>query len=44
VKQAIDEFIVNNSNKVVDLGLLTREITIDSDGNQWGGLRLIYVL
>lgn len=44
VKQAIDEFVENNNGKVVDLGLLTREITIDTDGNQWGGLRLVYVL
>ena len=48
VARAIDEFVAAHPGEVVDLGLLTREVTsqVDEAGNrvEWGGLRLIYVL
>lgn len=48
VGRAIDEFVAAHPEEIVDLGLLTREVTVHTDeaGNrvEWGGLRLVYVL
>ncbi len=48
VKRAIDEFVAAHPKEVIDLGLLTREVTSQEDdaGNrvEWGGLRLVYVI
>ncbi|MBN1659278.1 MAG: class I SAM-dependent methyltransferase [Anaerolineae bacterium] len=47
VKRAIDEFVEAHREQVIDLGMLTREVTsqLDDAGNrvEWGGLRLVYV-
>lgn len=47
VKRAIDDFVLAHQDRVVDFGLLTREITTQSDdkGNrvEWGGIRAVYV-
>ncbi|MEJ2212265.1 MAG: class I SAM-dependent methyltransferase [Anaerolineae bacterium] len=48
VARAIDEFVVAHPDAVVDVGLLTREVTsqVDDAGNrvEWCGLRLVYVV
>jgi cephalosporin hydroxylase len=48
VARAIDEFVASHPGEVLDLGLLTREVTsqVDGAGNrvEWGGLRLVRVL
>jgi predicted O-methyltransferase YrrM len=48
VRRAIDDFVIAHREEVVDLGLLTREVTIhvDEDGQEveWGGLRLVYAV
>lgn len=48
VKRAIDEFVAAHPGEVIDLGLLTREVTsqVDDADNrvEWGGLRLAYVI
>ncbi|MCC9075707.1 class I SAM-dependent methyltransferase [Litorilinea aerophila] len=48
VRRAIDDFIDEHSGQVMDLGLLTREITTQqtSEGQkvEWGGLRLLQVI
>lgn len=47
VRRAIDEFVDEHSERIIDFGLLTREITVQaSDDNarvEWGGLRMLYV-
>jgi hypothetical protein len=48
VRQAIDEWIDEHPGRLVDFGLMTREITVQQseDGRrlEWGGLRLVYVV
>lgn len=48
VGRAIDEFVAAHPAQIIDLGLLTREVTVHTDeaGNrvEWGGLRLVYVV
>jgi predicted O-methyltransferase YrrM len=48
VRRAIDDFVMAHGQEVVDLGLLTREVTIhvDEAGGEvkWGGLRLVHVV
>lgn len=47
VKRAIDDFVLAHRDGVVDFGLLTREITTQTDDNgnrvEWGGIRAVYV-
>jgi len=47
VRRAIDEFVDEHSERMIDFGLLTREITVQtSEENarvEWGGLRMLYV-
>lgn len=48
VRRAIDEFVDGHRGEVMDLGMVTREVTseLDEAGNrvEWGGLRLICVV
>jgi len=47
VRRAIDDFIARHSERVVDLGLLTREFNPQMVGDRlikWGGLRIIYIV
>ncbi|MBX2997413.1 MAG: class I SAM-dependent methyltransferase [Caldilineaceae bacterium] len=47
VRRAIDEFVDAHSGRIVDFGLMTREVTVDKseDGGrvEWGGLRILYI-
>ncbi len=47
VRCAIDEFVEQHANRIIDFGMPTREITVQiaDDGRQveWGGLRMLYV-
>lgn len=47
VRRAIDEFVDEHSERIVDFGLLTREITTqaseDNTRVEWGGLRMLNV-
>ena len=46
VKRAIDDFVVARQDKLVDFGLLTREITTqagDTGAVEWGGIRVVFV-
>ena len=47
VCRAIDDFVDQHSERVVDLGILTREFTpqmIDNKLIRWGGLRILYIV
>lgn len=48
VGAGIDDFLVMNRKRLVDIGVLTREITIQTNGSgqdvQWGGLRLMQLI
>ena len=48
VGRAIDTFVEAHAGEVLDLGLLTREVTVHTDATgrrvTWGGLRLVQVL
>ncbi len=47
VRRAIDDFVGAHPDRLVDFGLLTREITLEQRPKggplQWGGLRVVYV-
>lgn len=47
VKRAIDDFVLAHQDRVVDFGLLTREITTQQGDNgrtlEWGGIRVVHV-
>jgi predicted O-methyltransferase YrrM len=43
VKRAIDEFVQSSPQKLVDLGPLTREMTVDDQKTSWAGLRAVQV-
>jgi predicted O-methyltransferase YrrM len=48
VRRAIDEFVDAHSDRIVDFGLMTREITVQNsdDGHpvEWGGLRMLSIV
>jgi len=47
IGQALDDFSSKNRNRVIDFGVLTREVTMQEvssgDAVQWGGLRMMQV-
>jgi predicted O-methyltransferase YrrM len=47
VRRAIDEFVDAHTDRIIDCGLMTREITVQAGENgrpiEWGGLRMLYV-
>lgn len=46
VRRGIDGFVRRHADRVADLGLLSRECTLEAPGSEirWGGLRLLRVL
>ena len=48
VGHGIDDFYISHRKQLVDIGVLTREVTVQTDNNgaevQWGGLRLMQVV
>lgn len=41
VREAIDQ-ILGRDERLADAGLVSRQVTVDEDGNSWGGLRLLH--
>ena len=48
VRRAIDQFVDEHTDRIIDYGLMTREVTThtgeDGFSAEWGGLRMLYVV
>jgi hypothetical protein len=47
VRRAVDDFVEQHSNRLADLGLLTREFTsqiVNKSLIRWGGLRVLCIV